>query len=77
MSARLAEVQRVLSVLLHPKRFLTFLGLAVGTVLYVWLAAVRAVPGVRRRKAALREAWRRRHLERRDADRRPEEPWSG
>jgi hypothetical protein len=69
MSARLGEVQQVLSLLLRPKRLLAILGLTVGSVLYVWVAAVRAVPGVRRRKAAMREAWRRRHLERRQADR--------
>jgi hypothetical protein len=31
----------------------------VGSLLYVWFAAVRAVPGVRRRKAAARAARRR------------------
>ena len=30
----------------------------VGTLVYVWVAAVRAVPGVRRRKAAARAARR-------------------
>jgi hypothetical protein len=37
------------------------LGIAalVGTVAYVWVAAVRAVPDVRRRKAAARAARRR------------------
>jgi hypothetical protein len=37
------------------------LGLAalLGTFAYIWVAAVRAVPGVRRRKAAARAARRR------------------
>ena len=30
----------------------------VGFLAYVWVAAVRAVPGVRQRKAAARERWR-------------------
>jgi hypothetical protein len=58
MSATIAAVPGVLVALLHPKRLLTavagfFVGLA-----YLWIASVRAVPGVRRRKAAKREAWR-------------------
>ena len=44
--------------LLHPRRLLTLLAALVGAVLYVWVAAVRAVPGVRERKAAARRAWR-------------------
>jgi hypothetical protein len=36
------------------KRILTAAGLLLGFVLYVWYAAVRAVPGVKRRKAAIR-----------------------
>lgn len=48
-------------VLLHPKRLLTLLATLVGVVLYVWVAAVRAVPGVRERKEAARRAWRLRH----------------
>jgi hypothetical protein len=31
-----------------------------GSLLYVWFAAVRAVPGVKRRKAEFRERWRNR-----------------
>ena len=36
------------------KRILALLGALVAAVLYVWFAAVRALPAVRRRKAALR-----------------------
>jgi hypothetical protein len=61
-------VQRLLSLLLNPKKLLKIIGAGVGSVLYVWIAAVRAVPTVRRRKAALRAAWRRRHAERREAE---------
>jgi hypothetical protein len=68
MSARLGEVQQMLSLLLHPKRLLKLLGAFVGSVIYIWIAAVRAVPDVRRRKAAMRAEWRRRHLERRLRD---------
>lgn len=40
------------------KRGLRLLALALGALVYVWVAAVRAVPGVRRRKAAARTARR-------------------
>ena len=53
------------------------IGLALGSVAYVWIAAVRAVPDVRRRKAAMRVAWRRKHLERRQRDRRSDEHEAG
>jgi hypothetical protein len=76
MSARLARVQRVLSLLLHPKKLLALVGLLIGTVGYVWIAAVRAVPGVRRRKASMRAAWKRRHAERRAADVEAADRWS-
>jgi hypothetical protein len=46
--------------LLHPKRLLAVLAGVLGALVYVWFAAVRAVPGVRRRKAAARERWRNR-----------------
>jgi hypothetical protein len=36
------------------RRLLVALGAALALVGYVWVAAVRAVPGVRRRKAAAR-----------------------
>lgn len=55
MSATLPPV-RGLSLLLHPKRLVAALGALVAALLYLWVAAVRAVPRVRRRKAALRRA---------------------
>jgi hypothetical protein len=65
MSATIARVRGVLFLVLHPRRLLTLVaGLIAGT-LYVWFAAVRAVPGVRRRKADFREAWRSRDRKRR------------
>jgi hypothetical protein len=64
MSASLARVRGVLYLLLHPRRLLTVVGALVAGALYVWIAAVRAVPGVRRRKAAFRESWRQRTKER-------------
>ena len=59
MSATIAWVRGFLF-LLHPKRLLALVAGVVGAVLYVWFAAVRAVPGVKRRKAAMRERWRNR-----------------
>jgi hypothetical protein len=58
MSATIARVRALLYVALHPKRLLALLAGAVGTFLYVWVAAVRAVPVVKQRKAAKRRAWR-------------------
>jgi hypothetical protein len=54
MSATIARVRALLSV----KRLLAVLGGVVGAVVYVWFAAVRAVPGVRERKTAARRVWR-------------------
>ncbi len=54
MSATVSRVRGVLFFVLHPKRLLALVGGLTGAVLYVWYAAVRAVPGVRRRKAAMR-----------------------
>jgi len=54
----------VLVLLLRPKRLAALLAGVIVALLYVWVAAVRAVPAVRRRKAAAREAWRRRDRER-------------
>jgi hypothetical protein len=51
-------MRAVLYLILHPGRLLTFLGALLGLVAYVWIAAVRAVPAVRARKAEAR-AWRR------------------
>jgi hypothetical protein len=43
-----------------PKRILAIAASLLGAALYVWFEAVRAVPAVRRRKAALRAGRRRR-----------------
>jgi hypothetical protein len=58
MSATIARVRAVLYVALHPKRLLVLIAGAIGFAVYVWVAAVRAVPGVRERKTAARKAWR-------------------
>ena len=60
MSVTIAGVRGVLYVILHPRRVLTLLGALVGVALYVWIAAVRAVPGVEKRKEAARRRWRER-----------------
>jgi hypothetical protein len=60
MSATIAPVRGVLFFVLHPLRLLALIASVLGFVAYVWIAAVRAVPGVRRRKAAARVAWRNR-----------------
>ncbi|HXG76727.1 MAG TPA: hypothetical protein VNJ53_09170 [Gaiellaceae bacterium] len=39
---------------LHPRRLLALLAGAAAGALYLWIAAVRAVPSVRRRKTARR-----------------------
>jgi hypothetical protein len=59
MSASIDSVRGVLFLLRRPGRALAFLASLVGGVLYVWFAAVRAVPNVRRRKAAFRAQRRR------------------
>jgi hypothetical protein len=58
MSATIARVRALLSLALHPKRLLALLGGVIGTVLYVWIAAVRAVPAVQRRKTEWRRTWK-------------------
>jgi len=59
MSASIASVRGLLFLLRRPGLVLSsFVGL-VASLLYVWYAAVRAVPGVRRRKAAARAQRRR------------------
>jgi hypothetical protein len=58
MSATIARVRALLYLALNPKRLLTLIAGIVGGALYVWIAAVRAVPGVQARKAGMREAWR-------------------
>lgn len=57
MSATIARVRGVTFFLFHPRRVLAlFVGIS-AAITYVWIAAVRSVPGVRHRKAAAREAW--------------------
>ena len=58
MSATIARVPALLLLALRPKRLLAAIGGMVGGVVYVWFAAVWAVPGVRERKTAARLAWR-------------------
>jgi hypothetical protein len=58
MSATIAGVTGALVLLLHPKRLLTLLAGVFAAIAYVWVTAVRSLPEVRRRKAAMREAWR-------------------
>jgi hypothetical protein len=58
MSATIARVRALLFVVLHPKRLLALVAGVLGAFLYVWIAAVRAVPAVRERKTAWRRAWR-------------------
>ena len=60
MSATIARVRALLFFALHPKRLLALVGGLFATMVYVWVAAVRAVPGVHDRKAAARAAWRNR-----------------
>jgi len=57
MSATIARVRGVTFFLFHPKRLLALLSGILAAIAYVWIAAVRSVPGVRRRKAAARQAW--------------------
>jgi hypothetical protein len=56
---------RGFSLLLHPLRLAKLVLGLLAFLVYLWFAAVRAVPGVRERKAAQREYWRARHAERR------------
>jgi hypothetical protein len=58
MSATIARVRALLFLALHPKRLLALVGGVLGAALYVWIAAVRAVPRVRERKTEWRRAWR-------------------
>jgi hypothetical protein len=60
MSVTIAQVRGVMYVVLHPRRVLTLIAALVGAVLYVWVAAVRAVPGVEARKETARRKWRER-----------------
>ena len=58
MSATIARVRALLYLALNPKRLLTSIAGILGAAVYIWVAAVRAVPRVQSRKAAAREAWR-------------------
>src|SRR3989304_5539384 len=51
MSATVGRVRGVLFFVLHPRRLLALVAGLTGAVLYVWYAAVRAVPGGGRGKA--------------------------
>jgi hypothetical protein len=64
MSATIARVRALLYFALHPARLLRLISGIVGVAVYVWFAAVRAVPGVKERKTAAREAWRTRERKR-------------
>jgi hypothetical protein len=64
MSATIARVRALLFFALHPKRLLMLIAGVVSATLYVWVAAVRAVPGVQERKTAMRRAWRERDRKR-------------
>jgi hypothetical protein len=64
MSATIARVRALLYLALHPKRLLTAIGGILGAAVYVWIAAVRAAPGVRERKAAARRVWHERERKR-------------
>jgi hypothetical protein len=64
MSATIARVSALLSLVLHPKRLLAVVGGFFAFLLYVWVAAVRAVPAVHERKAAFRRSWRARERKR-------------
>jgi hypothetical protein len=64
MSATIACVRALLYFTLHPKRLLTLIAGVLGTAVYVWFAAVRAVPGVQERKTAARRIWRERERKR-------------
>ncbi len=56
MSATIARVRALLSLALHPKRLLALIAGAIGFAVYVWVAAVRAVPGVKERKIGYAES---------------------
>ena len=64
MSATIARVRALLFLALYPKRLLVLVAGVVSAALYVWVAAVRAVPRVHERKTAIRRAWRERERKR-------------
>ena len=63
MSTSIDSVQGLLFVLRHPRRILAVAAGLFGGLIYVWFAAVRAVPGVKQRKkeqrGAREAAWKR------------------
>lgn len=58
MSATIARVRALLYFAFNPKRLLQLFAGLVAAAVYVWFAAVRAVPRVEERKMASRETWR-------------------
>jgi nicotinamide riboside transporter PnuC len=58
MSVTIARVRVLLYFGIRPQRLLALIGAIFGSLLYVWFASVRAVPGVHGRKADARRAWR-------------------
>jgi hypothetical protein len=56
MSTSIGSVRGVLILLRRPRRILALVAGTVGALLYVWFAAVKAVPDVKARKAAKRRA---------------------
>jgi hypothetical protein len=62
MSASIVPVRGVLFLMRHPRRIAALVTGLFGASLYVWFAAVRAVPGVKERKLAERRereaAWK-------------------
>jgi hypothetical protein len=70
MSATIARV-RGSTLLLHPMRLVKLVLGLLAFLVYVWIAAVRAVPNVKLRKAAFREEWAARRRARRG------DTWSG
>jgi hypothetical protein len=62
MSATVPLMRGLLALGLRPRLLLAATAALLAAVAYLWTAAVRAAPEVRRRKAHARAAWRRRHL---------------
>jgi len=62
MSATVRRVRVALLLVTNPKRVLAIFVSTIGAFLYVWFASVRAVPGVKRRKAAFRASRSRRSV---------------
>jgi len=62
MSASIVPVRGVLFLMRHPRRIAALVTGLLGALLYVWFAAVRAVPAVKQRKLSQRRereaAWK-------------------